>query len=109
MFNLTRQERQVILFLSTMALLGLGINFLAKKYSQSKVFRHFYQDIGKVDINHADKEMLKSIPGIGEKLAQRIIAYRQEQAGFKSIEELKGIKGITSYRYEKIKDSLMVR
>ena len=109
MLNLTRQERGVILFLIGMALVGMGFNFLIKKYVAVRTFVCANQDMGKVDLNKADKEMLIDIPGIGEKLAQRIIEYRRQQGDFKEIEELKKIKGITNYRYEKLKDTLCIK
>lgn len=109
MFNLTKQERQVILFLLSIALLGEGVNFLVKRYSPVKSAACLVQDAGKVDINQADKEALISIPGIGDKLSERIIAYRREQGGFKALEELKKIKGMNNYRYDKLKDFLCVK
>jgi competence ComEA-like helix-hairpin-helix protein len=109
MFSLTPQERQVILFLTTIALVGIGADFLLKKYSPLKTIASISCDIGKVNLNTADKGLLMDIPGIGEKLAQRIIEYREKQTTFCSIEELKNIKGITDYKYEKIKDSFMAR
>ena len=109
MLNLTQQERQVILFLVSVALVGMGISFLAKRYSPIKTFICFKENIGKVDLNKANKETLVSLPGIAEKLAERIIEYRSEQAGFKDIEELKNIKGISDYKYEKLKESLFVQ
>lgn len=109
MFSLTQQERQVLLFLITTVLVGIGINFLVKKYSPIKAIVCLNQDFGKVDLNTADKDLLISIPGIGEKLAERIIAYREKQVSFSDTEELKNIKGITDYRYEKIKDYLTTK
>lgn len=109
MFSLTRQERGVILFLITMALVGRGIEFLIKKYSSVRTFLCFNQDIGKVNLNKADKETLIGVPGIGERLAQRIIEHREKQGDFEEIEELKKIKGITAYRYEKFKDSFYIK
>lgn len=109
MFNLTKQERQVILFLITVAFIGISINFLIKIYSPAKSIASLTRDIGKVDLNLADKDLLISIPGIGEKLAVRILEYRDSRTGFSSTEELKGIKGITDYKYEKLKDYLIVK
>lgn len=109
MLNLTRQERGVVLFLSALMLIGTGINFLAKRYSQSKFVAYLQQDIGKFDLNQADREMLIDIPGIGEKLAQRILDYRQGAGGFKELDELKEIKGITNYRYNKLKGYLYIK
>jgi competence ComEA-like helix-hairpin-helix protein len=109
MFNLTSQERRVLLFLMSATLVGMGINFLAKKYSCVKMLVNLYQDIGKVNLNTADKDLLISIPGIGEKLAKRILEYREKQTIFNTLEELKNIKGINDYRYEKIKDYLTIK
>lgn len=108
MFNLTLQERQVILFLIAVALAGTGINFLTKRYSQVKVIACINQDAGRVDLNKADKETLMGVSGVGEKLAQRIIEYRQDRGGFKAQEELKNIKGIGKSKYEAIKEYFVV-
>ena|SRR3989338_1993756 len=106
MFSLTRQEKQVILFLLTIAFIGLGVDFLAKRYSPLKTIAYFNQGLGKVDLNSADKALLISIPGIGEKLAERIIRYRAKQGSFKEASELKNIRGISDNKYELIKDYL---
>lgn len=109
MFSLTREERKVVLFLITVALVGMGINFLSKRYSSVKSIICFDQNMGKFDLNQADKETLIGVSGIGEKLAQRIIEYRNQQVGFKDTEELKNIKGITNDKYEKLKEWLFVK
>lgn len=104
MFALTPQEKRVILFLITVALTGIGVNFLSKRYPQVKIIAYINEDLSKINLNKADKEALITIPGLGEKLSQRIIDYRRQQGIFKDIEELKNIKGLSGYRYEKIKD-----
>jgi len=109
MFDLTPEERKVALFLITVALLGIGVNCLMKANPPVKALVIFVQDIGKIDLNHADKELLMSMRGIGEKLAQRIIEYRQEHGGIGDIQELRNIKGITNSTYEKIRDLLVAR
>lgn len=109
MFNLTSQERKVFVFLFTMLIFGAGASFLSKKFAPAKKLLAAYQNIGKVSLNEADKETLMGVKGIGSKLAQRIIEYRMSQCGFQDIEELKNIEGITQYRYEKIKDSFILR
>lgn len=107
MFNLTRQERQVVLFLISIASVGAGIGFLAKKYTPTKAVARFSENIGRVNLNTADKDLLMSVPGIGEKLAGRIIEYRIQKTSFNATEELKNIKGITAYKYEKMKGYLI--
>ena len=47
-----------------------------------------------IDINTATAEEFRSIKGIGEKKAERIISYRDENGKFESVDELKNVKGI---------------
>jgi len=61
---------------------------------------------GKISINKASLEELMTLKGIGESKAKSIIAYRQENGGFKNLEELMNVKGITANIYEEIKDSI---
>lgn len=109
MLNLTRQEKQALLFLTCVLLLGLGIDFSLKVNSRGSRLLRLSEDIGKVDLNRADKPTLMSVKGVGERLASRIIAYREENSGFREIEELRAVKGINRAVYEKIKVSLIVK
>lgn len=58
----------------------------------------------KVSINNASKEMLCTLNGIGESIANRIIEYRNENGLFQNIEDLMEVKGIGQAKFEKIKD-----
>jgi len=64
---------------------------------------------GKININTATKEELKTLDRIGDKLAERIIEYRQKHGPFKSIEEIKNVNGIGEKIFESIKDSITVQ
>jgi comEA protein len=57
----------------------------------------------RINVNKADRETLKTLPGIGPAYSKRIIVYRQKNDGFKTVEELKKIKGIGEKRLEKLK------
>lgn len=109
MFGMTRQERQVFLFLVAAGLVGAGADFFFKTHSSVKSIRRFVEELELVDLNTADKQLLRSLPGVGEKIAQRIIEYRNRQGRFSSKEELKDVEGITGYRYERIEGSVIVR
>ena len=61
-----------------------------------------------INLNTATKDELVALPGIGPAKAQAIIDYRSKNGAFKSIEELKDVKGIGAKRYEKIKGELTV-
>ena len=61
-----------------------------------------------INLNTASKDELVTLPGIGPAKAQAILDYRSKNGAFKSIEELKDVKGIGAKRYEKIKGDLTV-
>ena len=61
-----------------------------------------------INLNTATKEELVALPGIGPAKAQAILDHRTTHGPFKSIEELKDVKGIGAKRYEKIKGELTV-
>jgi uncharacterized protein len=53
-----------------------------------------------VDINSASTALLSFVAGIGEKIAQNIIAHRSQKGDFKSKEELLHVKGLGKKAYE---------
>ena len=61
-----------------------------------------------VNINTADSETLQTLPGIGEKKAADIIAYREEHGAFSSTEDLKNISGIGDSTFEKLSPHITV-
>ncbi len=63
---------------------------------------------GVVNINTADISGLMSLNGIGEKKAQSILDYREENGSFQTIEDIKNISGIGDKSFENIKDSITV-
>lgn len=60
---------------------------------------------GLININTASADQLKTLNGIGDTMAQRIIEYRTSNA-FKSKEDIMSVKGIGSGIYDKIKDRI---
>jgi competence protein ComEA len=62
----------------------------------------------KVDLNRAEAWLLEALPGIGETLAQRIVAYRQQNGQFQNINQLTKVEGIGTATYEQIKQLITV-
>lgn len=62
----------------------------------------------KININHADKEELKTLNGIGDSKAEGIISYREENGPFKKIEDIKNVSGIGEATFEKLENEVEV-
>lgn len=63
----------------------------------------------KININKATQSELETIPGIGPSTALKIIAYREENGKFTSIEDIKNVSGIGDTKYENMKDYITVK
>ncbi|MGX7245224.1 helix-hairpin-helix domain-containing protein [Enterococcus quebecensis] len=63
-------------------------------------------DTKKINLNQASETELQTLPGVGQKKAQEIIRFREENGGFKTIEDLKNISGFGEKTFEKLKDSI---
>lgn len=61
-----------------------------------------------VNINTADADTLTALPGIGQVLAERIVAYRRQNGPFRVIEEITKVEGIGEKKAEAILDLITV-
>jgi competence protein ComEA len=61
-----------------------------------------------VNINTATSAQLQTLPGVGERTAERILEYRQKSGGFKKIEELMNVQGIGEKSFLKLKPLVTV-
>lgn len=62
-----------------------------------------------VDINSADVQELIELPGIGEKLAERILEYRAANGSFSNVDELLNVSGIGQQKLDAIRDLITVQ
>ena len=62
-----------------------------------------------VNLNTASVQELMALPGIGETLAGRIVAYREESGSFLRTDQIMAVSGIGPGTYEKLRRYVRVR
>jgi comEA protein len=108
MLSFTKQEKLVLIFIGLIVLAGLSLNF----YQKSTAYFDLQKIIDEqksppaINLNRASLQDLASISAIGPALAEAIINFRNLNGPFKSLEELKLIKGINESRLKQIKTFL---
>ena len=68
--------------------------------------KHSYR--GLLDLNRATKQDFDALPGIGPRLAERIMEYRQSVGVFHSLDELRTVKGIGKKKFDQIRPFVTV-
>jgi competence protein ComEA len=63
----------------------------------------------RVNINTADVQTLMSLTGVGKKVAERIVAYRDANGSFKTPEEIRKVEGIGPSLWEKNRARIVVK
>lgn len=61
-----------------------------------------------VDLNQATLSDLEALPGIGPKLAQRVIEHRDENGPFRSVDDLRQVKGIGRKKFDRLRPHVLV-
>lgn len=81
--------------------LVLFVSFCLSGLSQAR-------EVKKINLNEASVQELVTIKGIGQKYAEKIIEYRENNGKFEKIEDIMKVKGIGKKKFEKIKDIISV-
>ena len=63
---------------------------------------------GLVSLNSATQAELEALPGIGPTLAEAIITERERRGGFRSVNELRDVRGIGEKRFADLKDKVTI-
>lgn len=82
--------------------------YISKENGEKIIVEDISKSSSKVNINKASADELKSLSGVGDSLANRIINYRKENGKFKSIEDLKNVSGIGEKKFESIKEYIEI-
>lgn len=83
-------------------------SFVKHDYYKQDYIKHDYKKtIKPIDINAADSAAFESLPGIGPKLSQRIINFRERLGGFYKIEQISETFGLPDTTFQKIKPYLI--
>ena len=80
----------------------------AQKYPEAKQTPYAPKIIQPLDINMADTTGFIALPGIGTKLAQRIINFREKLGGFNSVDQVSETFGLPDSTFQKLKSRLIL-
>ena len=83
-------------------------NAYFKNTEPYKIYDKPKSKIENIDINTADTSALIALPGIGSKLANRIITFREKLGGFYKIEQVAETYALPDTVFEKIKNRLLI-
>ena len=88
------QAATAALLLLALGLLGWHVVSVQRWLARPTTLEADAVSTSRIDLNRADRAQLLQLPGVGDTLARRIEAYRQEHNGFHDVEELRHVGGI---------------
>jgi len=100
--------RALLVLVTVLAMAAIPATAAQQKSSAAKSASAAAAPTAPVNINTATQEQLETLPGLGAKVAQRIIDYRQKNGNFKKVEDLMNVKGIGEKSFLKLEPMLTV-
>lgn len=104
--KLSRREIVVLLVLVGCLIIINIVNYIRREQRKAHHILYIEELTVQISVNAASTEELETLPGIGPSLALRIIEYRRTHGGFKTLEDLKNVKGIGEKLFAKIQPYL---
>ena len=103
--SLTREERNVLLFLVWGVVLGSlpWSQWLSEESTPRPSDSIQVVELFPIDLNEAPPELLEQLPGVGPAKAQAIATLREERGSFRRVEELADVRGIGPRTVEKLR------
>jgi competence protein ComEA len=100
--------RALFVIVAVLAMAALPAAAAQQKSPAAKPARASAAPTTPVNINTATQQQLETLPGLGAKVAERIIEYRQKNGNFKKVEDLMNVKGIGEKSFLKLKPMLTI-
>ena len=91
------------MMITALLVLGLGGTALPAQEGSRPPTANTTSAMAPVNLNTATQAQLETLSGIGPATAKRIVDYRQQNGGFKKIEELMNVRGIGEVTFLKLK------
>jgi competence protein ComEA len=102
MFFLTAQERKVLLLIGAVILFGALLRFFHVSF-EIPTSHETQASISLINLNAATQKDLESLPGIGPTIATRMLEYRKVHGQFRTLEDVKRVKGIGEKKASQLK------
>lgn len=102
-------QASIALFFAFVFFFGCSSPKSANTETLAKAFSNSDETHLKLDINSATVEELKRLPHVGEKLASRIVEYREVHGRFRRIEHLILVSGFSDAKFREIRGYIQVK